>query len=287
MTCSLISLRQFARKVLVVAVLMAAAAAMAAASTRGIPDRAAAREIFRLLNEFRAEHDQAALAWDDRLADAALDHDFLVAANKQLSHQYSGEPILTLRLAKNDIRLNRAGENLASASTVTGAHEALVASPPHRANMLSPDFNAVGIAVVRAGDTFYVVQDFAHRLAEIPTAQFEDEIAAEFDRLRARSRTAPLTHASSDMLRNAACAMARKDDLDANDVRVPGARHIVSFTINEAQKLPKDLTQLRTSTDLGSYTVGACFARNQSYPNGTFWVLMALFPKNSHAARPR
>jgi uncharacterized protein YkwD len=222
---------QFARKLVIAAALIGAAGAprlcaavSSPASYQGVDDSDAAREVFQMLNEFRADYRKPALEWDDRLAEAALAHAFLVAENKQLMHQYSGEPVLTLRLAKNEIRLNRAGENLASDCAVKGAHDGLAASAPHRANMLSADFNAVGIAVVRSGETFYVVEDFAHRLPEISTAQFEDEVAAEFDALRAQAGNPPMRHANSDALRNAACDMARNDGVEMKGVRVPGAR---------------------------------------------------------------
>jgi hypothetical protein len=122
-----------------------------------------------------------------------------------------------------------------------------------------------------------VVEDFAHRLPELSAAQFEDEIAAEFDALRAQSGTVPMKHASSDSLRDVACKMARSDGVEAKGVGVPGARYIVSFTITEATKLPNDLTQMRTRGDLASYTMGACFARSKTYPNGTYWMVVALF----------
>jgi hypothetical protein len=262
-------------------------AAAASSSSQGTADPAAVRDVFQMLNHFRADHGEAALQWDDRLAEAALAHALLVAENKQLMHQYSGEPTLTLRLAKRDIRLNRAGENLASDCTVEGAHQGLVASPPHRANMLNPDFNAVGIAVVKLGEQFYLVEDFAHRLPDISTPQFEDEVAAEFDALRLQSGASPLEATKSDTLRHAACEMAGKDEVDARDVRMPGARYVLSFTITEARTLPNDLTQFRTRDDLASYAVGACFATSRTYPNGTYWVVMTLFPKNSQALRPQ
>jgi len=44
-----------------------------------------------------------------------------------------------------------AGENLAGNSSLPGAHEALMNSPGHRANILKPEFTHVGIGVVKGG----------------------------------------------------------------------------------------------------------------------------------------
>jgi len=53
------------------------------------------------------------------------------------------------------------GENLAMAPTVDGAHDELMHSPPHRANMLSGRYSQVGVGVAQGnGGEVYVVQEF-------------------------------------------------------------------------------------------------------------------------------
>jgi uncharacterized protein YkwD len=68
------------------------------------PKAAEAREMFRLLNEARASERLPPLAWDDRLARAAFDHAKVCVEHKELSHQFSGEPSLNLRLARSGLR---------------------------------------------------------------------------------------------------------------------------------------------------------------------------------------
>lgn len=247
------------------------------------PDPSAAREIFELVNDFRQQQGLPQLQWDDRLARAALDHAYLCARNKELSHQYSGEPVLTLRLAKHDIRLNRAGENLAMDSNPRSAHESLLASPPHRANILKPDFNSLGVAAVWSSGRLYVVQNFAHILPETTVAQFEDQIAAAFAKLRSTSQMSVLPHTVSTTLRERACEMAHNDNIDALSARTPGARYILTFTISEPSQLPTDLTRMRDSREISSYAIGACFDKSQSYPNGVYWVVVAMYANRSSA----
>lgn len=262
---------------------LAATLVWAAAEGDSAPNRSAARQLFTMVNEARAKDGLRPLQWDDRLAAAALEHAKVVAQRKQLSHQFAGEPPLNLRLARTNIRLDRSGENLALDSTVEGAHEGLLKSPRHRANILNRDFNAIGIAVVRAGGDLWVVQDFAHRLSEESAGQFENEIASEFDRLRRESGAAPLKRLDLGYLRNSACAMAGNDSLDAQ-VSVPAARFVITFTITEPQKLPADVTRFRSDNKIAQYGLGACFERSRTYPNGVYWVVMTLFPKKSATA---
>ncbi len=51
-------------------------------------------------------------------------------------------------------------------------------SPPHRANLLNPAYNVVGLGVVRSGDRLYIVQDFGHALPNYSAAEVKDRIAA-------------------------------------------------------------------------------------------------------------
>ncbi|MDI3481009.1 MAG: hypothetical protein PWQ97_664 [Tepidanaerobacteraceae bacterium] len=54
-------------------------------------------------------------------------------------------------LKANGVNYQYAGENLAGAPTVEEAHKALMASPGHRANILNPNYNYVGIGIVDGG----------------------------------------------------------------------------------------------------------------------------------------
>jgi len=243
-------------------------------------DAEAARELFGLVNNERSRQGLEPLQWDDRLAEAALAHARLVVAHKKLSHQYSGEPALNLRLARTNIRLNRSGENLALDASARSAHEALINSPPHRANILSRNYNAIGIAAIWAGEDLYVVQDFAHRLPEESPGEFRDQVASEFARLRSASGVAPLKRIDLSYLNKSACEMAQRDNVDAQ-ISAPGARFIITFTATEPQMLPADVTRFRSDNEVASYGIGSCFARTQTYPNGVYWVVMALFPKSA------
>jgi uncharacterized protein YkwD len=52
------------------------------------------------------------------------------------------------------------GENVAYGPTIEAVHEELMASEPHRHNLLDPRFSVVGIGIVRGPDRWWVTQDF-------------------------------------------------------------------------------------------------------------------------------
>jgi uncharacterized protein YkwD len=103
-----------------------------------------------------------ALAWDKRLAAAAQKHAQLMADRNQAEHQLRGEDPLARRLAI--VNWDACGENIAINSNITRAHNWLMHSPPHRANILSREYNTVGIGVVWKGNQVWVTEDFARRL---------------------------------------------------------------------------------------------------------------------------
>jgi uncharacterized protein YkwD len=55
------------------------------------------------------------------------------------------------RLRQANVRFLTAGENLALAPTVPVAHNGLMHSPGHRANILYPQFGRVGIGIMDGG----------------------------------------------------------------------------------------------------------------------------------------
>jgi uncharacterized protein YkwD len=65
------------------------------------------------------------------------------------------------RMSAAGIRFGAAGENLALAPTLVLAENGLMNSPPHRANILDPDYRTVGIGIMDGGPYgLMVTQDF-------------------------------------------------------------------------------------------------------------------------------
>lgn len=125
----------------------------------------AERQLLDLANQARAEAGLAPLQGDEGLTRAARKHSALMAAQKRLSHDFPGEPALPQRLtATTALRLGAKGENIDSAQSAAEAHRRFMNSPHHRENLLDPEYNVAGFAVVRDGNMIYVTEDFAQVL---------------------------------------------------------------------------------------------------------------------------
>ena len=129
-------------------------------------DAEAEHELFDRANQARTQAGAPPLEMDPGLARAARTHAAEMAAQQRLSHQFPGEPSLLQRLTKNsNLHLDASAENVAYAATVEQVHDVLMHSPPHRENLLNPDYNVGGFSVVRSGSVLYVSEEFAHRRA--------------------------------------------------------------------------------------------------------------------------
>ena len=98
---------------------------------------------------------------DPALARLARAHSRDMLARGYFSHVTPEGQDLGKRLARARIGYLAAGENLALAPTLVGAHDGLMHSPGHRANILRPQFGRLGIGVLDAGSHgLMVTQDF-------------------------------------------------------------------------------------------------------------------------------
>jgi uncharacterized protein YkwD len=128
-------------------------------------DSKAARQLLDLANQARAEAGLGPLQSDEGLTRAARKHLELMAARKELSHDLSGEPLLPRHFAATStLQFGAKGENVGLAPSAAEVHRGFMLSQHHRENLLNPDYNVAGFAVVRNGSTIYVTEDFGHGL---------------------------------------------------------------------------------------------------------------------------
>ncbi len=238
-------------------------------------DREAEQQLLGLTNQARQQAGIAPLQEDAGLTQAALEHAQAMASQQQLSHQFSGEPSLTDRLAINtNLHLDRAGENVAYAATVERVQAVLMASPPHRENLLNAGYNLVGIGVIRVGDTLYVTQDFGHGLPAYSAQTSADMVAQGVNRLRGQNGLASMQRMDAGAAQSAACAMANAESLG---VPGPRAAYVIRYTTMQPETLPASAGKAVADRDLRAYSVGSCYARTHAYPNGVYWMVLLFY----------
>ena len=234
-------------------------------------------QIMELVNRERHSRGLGTLVFDERLQLAARKHSLLMAQRNEVEHVLAGEPKLNSRLNAVGLRYDVSGENVAHTANAARAHVALMNSPGHRANILDPQYNAIGIGVVSTPMGIYVTEDFARRVASATVEEAEDRTAANLNRLRKSAGMPSLRRISAPELRRAACDMAKADRLNPRaglfNSRVSNS---VAFTAIDLTQVPNSLERLK-STPASGFSVGACYQASASNENAVFWILVVTY----------
>src|SRR3989344_2521069 len=114
-------------------------------------DEVSESEMFISINRERKERGLDELYWRLELVSVALSHATDMWKRKYFSHYSPDGKSVGDRLKESDVGYVVAGENLALAPTLQAAHNGLMSSPGHRANILNTEFKRVGIGVVDNG----------------------------------------------------------------------------------------------------------------------------------------
>jgi len=166
-----------------------------------------ARELLLAANQARASVGAPALTLDPQLTLAARQHCLRMASEGSLSHRYAGESELTTRASQSGSHFSLIEENVAVGPTVVNIHHAWMQSQGHRENLLNPDIDRVGIAVVASRGTLYAVADYARSVQSLAPAQVEAAISqllrparliVRNDSALARQYCSSTNHLSSD-----------------------------------------------------------------------------------------
>ena len=233
------------------------------------------QQLFDLVNHDREKAGLNKLEWNDQLTEAALAHSKLLAENRDLSHQFSGEPTLQERVGTTKLRFNAVAENVAEAPDVDTAHTALMKSPGHRANILHQDYNAIGISIVERDHVLFITQDFAHTLISYTEQQFRESVVASFNRARQSRKLPPVDVITGSRLRKAACSQ----DMHTNKMiqNMPGASGLLVFSMNEPSALPDNVQKFAADRTLRRMNIGVCLQTGGATGFSKFWVVAAFY----------
>jgi hypothetical protein len=186
-----------------------------------------------------------------------------MAARGSISHKYPGEPELGSRGKTAGAKFSVIAENVAEAQTAVRIHDAWMNSPGHRANLLDPQVDAVGISVLQRDGQLYAVQDFDRSVATLSLAAQERAVA----QLVAAAGPVEMLANSDDARRT--CALS---------TGYAGARQptfVMRYTSGDLVRIP-DVLKAKIAT--GKYreaVVGACEAAGkQSFSSYSIAVLL-------------
>ncbi|MGH2794594.1 MAG: CAP domain-containing protein [Actinomycetota bacterium] len=111
---------------------------------------------FNKINAERSDIGRSKLALKGDLTALAREHSARMAEDGTIYHNKN---------LSNDVEGNwwAVGENVGMGPTCPSLHDAFMASPGHKANIIDKDYNQIGVGVVIKDETIYVTEVFAGR----------------------------------------------------------------------------------------------------------------------------
>lgn len=155
--------------------LLAALAVLLAGSRPAAKDakepRALERKMLDLVNLEREARGIEGLEHSEALAGVAREHSQKMALARDVSHEVEGTR-MEERIRSVVPHACGFAENISRHFTVDYAIGDLLGSPGHRANLLNPELDLVGIGIVRGEDAFlYITQNFARLCRRSPAGR--------------------------------------------------------------------------------------------------------------------
>jgi hypothetical protein len=216
----------------------------------------AAEQLLALANQARTENGAGRLRWDPALTAAALKHCRRMAAEGPISHRYEGEADLAARTGQAGAHFSVIEENVAVGPSAARIHEGWMHSPGHRSNLLSPDVDRVGIAVVASRGVLYAVADYSRSVESMGVHEAEARVAGMIK----QSGVAIMSDAS---VAREACAMNTGVPRSAT----PQPGFIMRWQDSQLEHLPSALTSRLSTGHYHRAAVGSCQAQGVQ---GTF-----------------
>jgi len=227
----------------------------------------AAEQIFALANQARMHAGAGRLEWDPALAAAALKHCRRMAAEGPIAHRYNGELDLSARAGQAGAHFGLIEENVAVGPSAGMIHDEWMNSPGHRTNLLNPDVDRVGVAVVATRGVLYAVADYTRVVESLSAAQVEARVASMI-------RVSGISILGDPSDARAACMTDQGAPHSSNGLQ---AGFIMRWQDSELERLPQALTGRLASGQYRRAAVGSCRARGVEGSFTAYRVAVVLY----------
>jgi hypothetical protein len=230
----------------------------------------AEQSLFQLANQHRGERGLTPLAWDASLARAARAHAQRMSRETgEPQHQYAGEPDVPARAAQAGAHFSKTSENIAAAKApLAEVERSWMDSPVHRANILDPQLNAVGIGVVEAQGVIYAVEDFARASP-----------ALSRDEIEARAQQALQGRGLKVETSDAAKQAARKSCESTSGPPPAGVLAVMQFDCTDLNEFPDIVLKGIPHVKEHVVAVGSCGSAQSREGFTTYHLTVLMYPE--------
>ncbi len=251
------------RKLVLRALMIVWLMTMPLAEVRAQTGTVAEQYLLSALNQERVSRNLAPVHLDPALIQAALAHAQQMAEHSGISHRFAGEPELSTRGSLAGAHFDRITENVAEGPTVVILHNAWMHSAGHRANILDPAVDAVGIAVLMRNGQLYAVEDFQSTVVNLTLDEQEREVALLLDRAGVELVPDPSARET--------CAMT------SGYAGEQQPAFVVRYTTGDLSRLPSQLKQRLALARDRQASVGACTSQG-ARTFSSYSIAVVLYP---------
>lgn len=216
-------------------------------------------------NQERANQGLAPVHLDPVLTAASTYHAQQMAAHEDISHQFNDEPELAERGANAGAHFSLITENVGEAPTSVIIHDLWMHSAGHRANLLDPHVDSIGIAVVTRDNQLYAVEDFANTVETLSLAEQEHTVANVI------AQSGLQVAETIDAAARETCTMST----GYAGSRQP--RYIMRYTAASLDQIPNQLKARLNSGKYRQAAIGAC-AVDRKTPFTAYNIAVMLYP---------
>ena len=238
-------------------------------------------KLLLLVNQERSGRGLSELRFDPLLRAMARAHSRKMIAENRLAYDFPGYKGLDERASGAGLYFSKIGENVAKSETfvIRFFHEALLASPEHRENILDKDFTHLGVGIGISGAAYFVTQEFGSLFVPVAREDVEREmekkLMVHFNGRMVLPESAAngqreLCRRSSELFLQGQAPLALPESLGSASILT------LNFTDLEAGFL-RILGEIQGMRPL-YWSLGVTFGRSPRNPGGTYALSLLLFP---------
>jgi hypothetical protein len=221
-------------------------------------------QLLMLTNQDRAAQGLGPLKWSPELAQAAQAHDERMVEHNDLQHQFADEPDVPTRAGQAGAHFQAVAENIALGPNGADIERQWMHSALHRTNILDPQMNIIGIALMRYKGEVWAVEDFAHTVEALGPSEIEGRVIGLL--------------AQQGMQGATATADARQTcEMPHGSAGESKPRFVMRWEGSDLSRLPDVLVSKLHSGQFHSAAVGVCDSAHPGQGFTTYRVAVLLY----------
>ena len=246
-------------------------------------------DLFNLVNIERKKLGLAPVRFSPPLSFLARKHSQDMALRGDISHLSTSGETYSERLVKGGFYFIKNGENIAFSQTFIPEfiHKGFMEGPGHKATVLDPDFDELGIGVVFKKDKgYYVTQDFVRALAPKGRIEAEAEVEENINKIRRVYSLPPISFLKEANRFAQQCSINKAKGRPFPSLLTHfGETHTIYIRSASFEYVYSKYKDKLLDINYETGGLGIEFSRNKESPGGTYYITLLLFPENKYRSR--